>query len=141
MGESIPASLDDERTISMMVNQSISRLNKGDVSVIEEFWDENADYIGVDGRRITGRAQIKAFFSELLRLSAGEMEQLATIESIRFLTPEFAIVDGSWTISGASDEAGTEFPPLKGRGIEIAQKRDGKWRFVATRQMVIFKSG
>ena len=130
----------DERTIRIMVDQAISRMNKGDLTVLDDFWDENADYVGVDGRYIAGRAQMKAFFSEILRMSAGGMQQVGTIESIRFLTPELAIVDGSWTISGARDEAGTELAPLSGRGLEIAQKRDGQWRFVATREMVNFKS-
>jgi uncharacterized protein (TIGR02246 family) len=130
----------DEEAIRMMVDQAISRMNKGDITVVEDFWDENADYVSVDGRLIAGRAQMKAFFSEILRLSPGGMQQVSTIESIRFLTPELAIVDGSWTISGARDEAGTELVALSGRGVEIAQKRDGQWRFVATREMVIFKS-
>src|SRR5262245_33630205 len=130
----------DERTIRMMVDQAISRMNRGDLTVIDDFWDSNADYVGVDGRQIAGRVQMKAFFSEILRMSAGGIQQVGTIESIRFLTPEIAIVDGSWTISGASDEAGTELAPLCGRGLEIVQKRDGQWRFVATREMVIFKS-
>src|SRR5262245_10275058 len=140
MNESAASRLEDERTIRMMVDQAISRFNQGDVTVIEDFWDENADYISVDGRVITGRAQIQAYFSEILRLSAGGIQQVASIERVRFLTPELAMVDGSWTISGAHDEAGIEFPPLNGRGVEIAQKRDGQWRFVATREMVIFKS-
>ncbi|MCI0663822.1 MAG: SgcJ/EcaC family oxidoreductase [Acidobacteria bacterium] len=129
----------DEQAIRMMVDQAISRMNKGDITVVEDFWDENADYVSVDGRLIAGRAQMKAFFSEILRLSAGGIQQVSTIESIRFLTPELAIVDGSWTISGARDESGTELAPLKGRGVEIAQKRDGQWRFVATREMVVFR--
>ena len=123
-----------------MVDQAISRMNKGDLTVLDDFWDENADYVGVDGRHIVGRVQMKAFFSEILRMSAGGMQQEGTIESIRFLTPELAIVDGSWTISGARDEAGTELAPLSGRGLEIAQKRNGQWRFVATREMVNFTS-
>jgi len=36
---------DDERTIRSMVEKSIDRLNKGDITAFEDFWDENADYI------------------------------------------------------------------------------------------------
>jgi len=130
---------EDERTIRVMVDQAISRLNRGDITVVDEFWDENADYVSVDGRLIVGRARMKEYFSEILRLSAGGMQQVSTIDSIRFLTPELAIVDGSWTISGARDESGIELAPLKGRGLEIAQKIDGQWRFMATREMVNFR--
>jgi len=38
---------EDERTIRRMVDQAISRLNKGDITVIEEFWAHDADYVSV----------------------------------------------------------------------------------------------
>jgi len=54
--------------------------------------------------------------------------------------PDVAIVDGSWTVTGARDTAGHELSPIKGRGMEVVQKKKGKWRFVATREMVIWKA-
>jgi uncharacterized protein (TIGR02246 family) len=131
---------EDERTIRGMVEQAVSRLNKGDVTAIDDFWAQDADYISVDGRLIAGRAQIKAFFQELAKSSDGSAQQTSAIEQIRFLTSEVAIVDGSWTVTGARDPAGKELPPIKGRGFEVVQKREGRWWFVATRPMVIFKS-
>jgi uncharacterized protein (TIGR02246 family) len=125
--------------LRMMVDQAVSRINKGDLTAIDDFWDENADYVSVDGRLITGRAQMRAFFREILSSNIGGVQQVNSLD-IRFLTPEFAIVDGAWTVSSAQDEAGNDLPPINGRGVEIAQKRDGKWRFVATREMIIFKS-
>jgi len=40
---------EDERTIRNMVDQAISRLNKPDATAFDDLWDENADYVGVDG--------------------------------------------------------------------------------------------
>ncbi len=130
---------EDERAIRSMVEQAISRLNKGDFTAIDDFWAQDADYVSVDGRLITGRTQIKAFFQELAKSSAGLAQQTSTIERTRFLTPELAISDGLWTVTGAQDAAGKELPPIKGRGFEVIQKREGRWWFVATRPMVIFK--
>jgi len=133
------SSQEDEQTIRRMVEQAISRLNKGDVTVIEDFWAQDADYVSVDGRLITGRAQIETFFHELAKSSGDRAQQTSSIERIRFLTPELAIVDGLWTVTGARDAAGRELSPIKGRGFEVVQKREGRWWFVATRPMVIFK--
>jgi len=36
----------DERTIRSMVDQAIARLNKGDVTAFEDFWEDHADYAG-----------------------------------------------------------------------------------------------
>src|SRR5262245_44468697 len=134
-----PSQQEEEETIRKMADQAIIRLNKGDLTVFEDFWSHDADYVSVDGRLITGRAQLQAFFRELGKSNAGKAQQTSSIERIRFLTPELAIVDGSWTVTGVRDGAGKELPPIKGRGVEVAQKREGRWWFVATREMVSFK--
>lgn len=128
---------EEERTIRGMVDQAVARLNKGDVSALDDFWDENADYVGVDGTLIKGRAQMQAFFRKMAESSKGQ--QIASVEEIRFITPELATVDGSWTVTGAKGAEGKELAPIKGRGFELVQRKNGKWRFIATREMVIFK--
>ena len=126
---------EDETVIRTMVDQAVKRLNNSDLTAIEEFWDEGADYVGVDGKLIKGRTQIQALFRE----AAGKTgQQTAAIEQIRFITPEIATVDGTWTVTGARDATGQELPPIKGRGFEVVQKKSGRWRFILTREMVIF---
>ncbi len=128
---------EDERTIRGMVDQAVARLNRGDVSALDDFWDENADYVGVDGTLIKGRAQMQTFFRKMTESSTGH--QIASVEQNRFVTQDFATVDGLWTVTGVRGVDGKELAPIKGRGFEVVQKRDGKWRFIATREMVIFK--
>src|SRR2546428_7490217 len=91
---------DDEREIRGMAEKAISRLNKGDLTVFEDFWAEDADYVGVDGTMLHGRSQIREFFRKLMPPGAPLYQQNSTIEQIRFLTPELAVVDGFWTITG-----------------------------------------
>jgi hypothetical protein len=69
---------------------------------------------------------------------SGAGQQTATIEQIRFITPELATVDGSWIVTGARDATGKELPVMRGRGFELVQKKNGNWKFIATREMVIF---
>jgi hypothetical protein len=42
----------DERIIRSMVDQVIIRLNRGDLTAFDDFWDEDADYVGVDAVEI-----------------------------------------------------------------------------------------
>ena len=130
---------DSERTIRGMVDQAISRLNRGDVTAFEDFWDQDADYVSVDGRLIKGRPQIQAFYREMTNASAGQPQQAVSVEQIRFIAPDLATVDGSWTVTGAQGADGKELPPIKGRGFELVQKKNGKWRFIVTREMVVFE--
>ena len=128
---------EDERTLRNMVDQAISRLNRGDVTAFDDFWDDQADYVGVDGRLTKNKTEIQALFREMAKAGIGQ--QTVSIEQIRFITPQLATIDGSWTVTGARDQNGKELPPVNGRGFELAQKKAGRWRFIATRQMVVFK--
>ena len=141
LGTMFAASANDEseRLIRSMVEQAINRLNKGDVTAFDDFWDENADYVSVDGRLIKGRAEIQAFFREMAKSGTGRPQQIVSIDQIRFITSDLATVDGSWTVTGARDAEGKELPPIKGRGFELVQKKDGGWQFIVTREMVLFK--
>jgi uncharacterized protein (TIGR02246 family) len=130
------ASEEDERTIRAIVDRAVSRLNKGDVGAFDDFWDENADYVGVDGTLTKGRSQIEALFRQMAK--SGGTQQSVSIEQIRFVTPEFATVDAWWTVTGARGSDGRKLAPIKGRGFELVQKKDGRWRFIATREMVVF---
>ena len=131
-----PSKEEDERTIRSMVDRAIIRLNRGDVTAFDDFWDEDADYVGVDGKLTKGRPQIQSLFRQMGKGGVGQ--QSATIEQIRFVTPELATVDGSWTVTGARDASGKDLPVIRGRGFELVQKKNGRWRFIATREMVIF---
>ena len=132
-----PSPVSDESTIRQMVEDAVARINQGDLTAIDEFWDENADYVGLDGRFVHGRQAMREFFAQLLKTGAGT--QAGTIEQVRFLASDLAIVDGSWTITGAKDANGKALAIIRGRGCEIVQKRRGRWRFTATREMVVWK--
>ena len=111
----------------------------GDITAFVDYWDEGADYVSVDGRLIKGRAQIQEFFGKMSSSRTGQPQQTAAIDQIRFITPELATVDGSWTITGVRDAQGKKLDPINGKSFEVVQKRHGRWRFVATREMVIFR--
>ena len=113
----------EERVIRNMVAEAVSRFNNGDASVIRELWDEDADYVGLDGTLITGRAAIEELLGHLLKANSGKVTQNATIERVRFLAPDIMLADGTWTITRAVDSAGNELPPIKGSGLELVNKR------------------
>jgi uncharacterized protein (TIGR02246 family) len=129
----------EERLIRNMVAEAVSRFNNGDASVIRELWDQDADYVGVDGTLTTGRAAIEELLGRMLKANSGKVTQNATIERVLFLAPGIVLVDGTWTITGAVDAAGKELPAIKGRGLELVKKKNGHLPFVATREMVISK--
>ena len=63
------------------MDQAIVRLNRGGVTAFDDYWDEDADYVGVDGRLTKGRSEMQKRFREMSKGSAGV--QAGTIEQIR----------------------------------------------------------
>lgn len=75
MIKAAPSQKEDEQTIRDMVDEAISRLNRGDVAAFDDLWDERADYVGVDGRPTKGRSQIQKVFREMAKGAAGTKSQ------------------------------------------------------------------
>jgi uncharacterized protein (TIGR02246 family) len=113
----------DEQLIRNMVAEAVSRFNNGDASIIRELWDEDADYVGVEGTLITGREAIEELIGRMLKASFGKVNQNAAIERVRFLAPDIALVDGTWTITVAVDSAGRSCPLSKAAGWSWQRKR------------------
>lgn len=130
---------DDEAAIRHMVFEAVRRFNQGDPTVIQDLWASDADYVGVNGVFIHGRDAIARLFTSMLG-GKQQPQQTANIDQVRFLTPDLAVVDASWKITGARGASGRALPPIDGRGLEVVVRMDGKWRFVMTREMIPWRS-
>jgi hypothetical protein len=115
-----------------MVDQAITRLNRGDVSAFADFWDENADYVGVDGKLTRGRSQIQGLFRQM-----GKKQRRATKRNNR---TDSLCHTGTCDCGRLVDFYGSSGHRRKGvtrnksRGFELLQKKNGSWKFIATRE-------
>jgi len=50
-----------------------------------------------------------------------------TVKSIRYLSPELAVVDDYWTMTGARKRDGSEWPYRAGYSNFVMARRDGRW--------------
>jgi uncharacterized protein (TIGR02246 family) len=113
---------DDERVIRAMVDQAVSRLNKGDVTALDDFWDEAADYVGVDGTLIRGRAAIQGMLRRMA--NSGGSQQSVTVEQVRFVTPEMATVDDRGRSSAhAMRKERKELAPIKAEASSLFKRK------------------
>ena len=49
------------------------------------------------------------------------------VKSIRYLSPEFAVVDDYWTMTGARKRDGSDWPYRAGYANWVMAKRNGRW--------------
>jgi hypothetical protein len=58
---------------------------------------------------------MEEFLIPMMKAGAGKSPRQATIERVRILTSDLAIVDGSWIVTRARNAARKELPPIESR--------------------------
>jgi uncharacterized protein (TIGR02246 family) len=94
------ASLNDEQGVRKANAAYLEALNKGELTARMAFWTDDADYIDASGKATRGREALTARFKEGLADLAGT-KVAGQINSLKFLRPEVAIVDGTLEFTNA----------------------------------------
>lgn len=116
----------DEAAIRKVHADFTAAWNRHDPAALAGSWAPDGDLINPEGRWAKGKAEVqKAFVDE----QAGIFKSSTfanTIQSVRFLTPNMAIVDASFEIANMTPP---NAPPMTQKGLykSIMVKDGGKW--------------
>jgi len=119
-----------EKAIQERNETFVAAFNKGDIKAMAASYATDCDFLSADGQRVRGRDAVEKYFAKGFAESKG-LKLKHTHSSRRFLTPDVAIDDGAWEITGRP-----EGEPSKGLYTAILMKRDGQWLVVYDRPMV-----
>lgn len=118
----------DEAAIKKNVDARFAAWNKHDSKAIAALYASDADRVTVNGS-FAGRAQIEKSYADQFN----DVYKSATLKEdlgkIRFLTPEVAIDDLDFVITGATSGI------VNGHAAAIYMKRNGEWTLVAQRNI------
>lgn len=106
----------------------VKAFNQRDADAIAAMWTDDGDYIDETGTRYVGRDAIHDEFQHYFRSSYGRKIKVHP-SSIRFLTPEVVLIDGTSEVDPAP-----EGKPVIGRFSAIRIKQDGKWLLTSVRE-------
>jgi uncharacterized protein (TIGR02246 family) len=110
--------------------------NKHDPKLMASFFVADGDLINPFGRRARGAAEIEKLFAEEQTGPMAGSTYAGTIENIRHLGENGAIVDVAGEIRGMKGPDGAAAPPFKHHVTWIAEKKSGKWRAHGARAFV-----
>src|SRR5579871_2848561 len=88
------APANDEQAVRKASSAHLEALNKGDLGGVMAFWAPDADYIDEAGKATRGQEALTAQFKTMLGNLKGAKIS-GKINSVKFLRPDVAIVDGS----------------------------------------------
>lgn len=126
---------EEDAAIHKRNNEWIAAWNQHDAKLLASFWTADGDLINPWGRHATGPAEIEKLFTDE-HTGTGSLvgsTYTGTIENIRYLGKNVAVVDVAGEVHMAKAADGTEPPPFKHHVTWVAEKQHGKWMAVATR--------
>lgn len=108
----------------------VEAFQRGDARAVAGFWTPDGDYTAQTGRHMQGRAAIEKAFQDLFSEHKG-LKLRINSNSLRFVTPEVAIEDGSTEVAGPDGG-----PPSQARYTIVHVKKDGSWYLSSVRDSV-----
>ncbi len=118
----------EETPIRALQDAFVKAYNAADAKALSDFFTDDAEVIDSAGEATRGRAEITAMYTESFKDAKG-LKLESTSESIRFLTPDVARVEGQSLLSGGGAIDTTE----AGTFAALMVRRDGRWRLAELR--------
>ena len=118
----------EEKSVIGTVEAMVAAFNKGDAKALANLWSETAVYLSAEtGNRLKGRKAIeKDYQAQFAGRKKARLE--VKLDSIRFVTPEVATIDGNSKLRRAGE------PASDSTFTAILVKKNGKWLFDTVRE-------
>ena len=125
----------EKEAIQNQIDAFVTAWNSHDSHAMSMIYAEDADLINPFGRIAKSRTEIETLFRDEHTGSLKDSYVSLMFEGLRLLTPEIAVSDHSFEVSGARDRSGKE-ATLRGH-LTLAFKKNGDtWQIVACRPMI-----
>ena len=116
----------DESAIRKVLAEDTAAFNEHRPNLIPEATSDDFDLVNLPGIYSSGKPDLRDAFRGAFR----NAKMVATIDRIRFIRPDVALVDGTFEISGSDIT-----PAPKGLRTFVLVKENGRWMITALRQM------
>lgn len=121
------AAVVDSAAIKQVCADFSENFSRHDAHAVALTFAEDADFTNMRGNHSHGRKDIENWFASLFRGTLKDSLRTDTVKSIRFFSPELAVVDAETVITGTKAADGSEIPTRKGLMIVTMTKKDGRW--------------
>jgi uncharacterized protein (TIGR02246 family) len=128
---------EDDAAIHHRHDEWAAAWNKHDPKLMAAFFVADGDLINPFGRHAKGTAEIEKLFTDEHTGAMAGTTYAGTIESIRYIGKNVAIVDVAGEISGMKGPDGAAAPPFKHHVTWIAEKKANKWMADGARAFVL----
>ena len=125
--EKVQSSEADIAAIKQVVADYADAFNHHDAHATAMLFAEGADFTNLRGATRHGWNDIEQIFVTLYSGILKNAHRTDTVKNVRFLTPDIAVVDDLWEISGSKTPDGADNPDRKGLFDWVVTKVKGRW--------------
>ena len=118
---------EDENAIRKVMSDATEAFNRHEGKLTPAGYSDDFDAVIANGVRVAGKPDLGEGFKTYLR-NARKME---TVQRIRFIRPDVAVVDGAFEFTGTDIK-----PDPKGLETVVLSKESGRWVMTALRTMI-----
>jgi uncharacterized protein (TIGR02246 family) len=93
---------------------------------------EDVQWVNWRGEVLNSRQGVEDEHAKLFAGLYKNTHRTDTVKSIRYLSPELALVDNYWTMTGARTRDGADWPYRAGYASFLMAKRGGRWIVIAS---------
>jgi len=135
-GEFRDSDLDNEVAIRQLYDGFTAAWNDHDAPSMAQFWAFDGDHLEPDGRRVEGRAAVEKLFAAEQGGAFKNSRLLLTIESVWLITPNVALVNGTYRVEGVEAPDGSKLDIRQGFLTSVLVKESDRWWVAASRSMI-----
>ena len=125
----------DEELLHQLTSDFEAAWDLGDATAIAAFWSEDGDTVNENGH-FQGRSAVEDSYRQGFETIYKGTSIAIEMTSVRFLRPDVAVADGTYTVTGATGPEGEELPAINGLWMNVNVKTGGKWYIDCSRPMV-----
>jgi uncharacterized protein (TIGR02246 family) len=118
----------DKEAIAKNADAFVEAFHKGDAKTLASFWTAKGDYTNKTGKHLEGQEAIEKAFAKFFEENK-DLKLRIDSDSLRFVTPEVAIEDGTTSVLPPDDG-----PPSQARYTIVHVKKEGKWFIDSVRE-------
>jgi uncharacterized protein (TIGR02246 family) len=118
----------------VLIREFAARWADSNAVALSNLFMPDADLVIPTGVVASGRAAIRAFYAKAFAAGYAGSTTGATIEHIRQVSPDIAIVDAEWFIARAKTPSGTQAPTERGLLAAVISRDADGWGIAALRE-------
>lgn len=125
---------DNEAWLKQLHGQLILAWQHADAKAMASVYAEDADLVIPTGLTMRGKQEIEHFYANVFDAGYRGSQGASEIVRIRFLRPDIAVVDATWSIKNVHDRQGSPAADEAGVLTFVAVRSSGAWQIAVVRE-------